>query len=204
MEQRERDLLGRLVKACCQREGADGRHVERISRYSGLLAEGAGLEDDNIRLIEYAAPLHDIGNISIPDAILQKPGPLTVDERQMMQRHTVLGHDILRDSNSEYIQIGAEIALNHHEHWDGGGYPNGIVGEAIPMSARIAVIADVLDALTSPRPYRAALGMDQALLIVRGGAGKQFDPDLVRILDGREKEVLAIHRSFVSEHGVSV
>ncbi|KFN44507.1 hypothetical protein N789_00440 [Arenimonas oryziterrae DSM 21050 = YC6267] len=198
MEHRERDLLTRLAKATGQREGNDVHHVERISRYSGLIAESAGLDDDNIRLIEYAAPLHDIGNISIPDAILQKPGPLDDDERKRMQTHTLIGHEMLRDSHSDFIQVGAEIALAHHERWDGSGYPNGLIGEAIPMSARIVAVADVLDAMTSNRPYRPAKTIEEALASLKASSGRHFDPDLIRILDGRSNEVAAIHRTFTA------
>ena len=199
MEYRERDLLTRMAKATCEREGADPHHVERVSRYSGLIAEGAGLDDDNIRLIEHASPLHDIGNISIPDAILRKPGRLTDDERTVMQKHTVLGHEMLRDSHSEFIQVGAEIALGHHERWDGSGYPHGLVGEAIPVSARIVAVADVLDALTTERVYRPAWTLDEAFAMLRDMAGTQLDPELIKVLLTRTSEVQAIRKAFIAE-----
>ena len=193
IDHRERDLLTRLVKAIGRREGSDAQHLDRIGRFSGVLAEAAGLDEFHVRLIELAAPLHDIGNVGIADAILTKPGGLGEYERAQMQQHTMLGHEVLRDSDSEFIRLGAEIALNHHEHWDGSGYPQGLSGDNIPISGRIVAIADVLDAMTTSRPYRPqAWSMGAALEAVKAQAGRHFDPDLIKVLVAHESEFVAI------------
>src|SRR5690606_5577621 len=129
----------------------------------GLIAEAIGLPDEDVRMIEAAAPLHDIGKISVPDSILNKPGPLDDEEMAIMRRHPQHGYEVLRDSPSRFVQVGAEIALRHHERWDGSGYPDGLVGESIPLSARIVAIADVLDALTTKRPYKRAWSMEESM-----------------------------------------
>jgi two-component system response regulator RpfG len=196
MEQRERDLLTRLVRVAVQREGASVRSAERISRFSGLLADAAGMSECEARMVEHAATLHDIGNIGIPDVVLNKPGPLNDAERTLMQQHTVLGHEILRNSESSYIQVGADIALNHHERWDGGGYPRGLFGDFIPLPARIVAVADVLDALTTPRPYRETWSMRQALDHAYMQAGLHFDPELVKVLRAREDAFVEADKAY--------
>lgn len=196
IEHREHDLLQRLAKAANWRAGADPFHVERISRYSGLLAEGLGLSDDVVRLIEQAAPLLDIGNIRIPDGIFSKPDTLSESEVEVMRQHTLLGHEVLAESRSAFVQMAAEIALNHHERWDGSGYPQGLVGEAIPLSARVVAVADVLDALTTTRPHRPAMRIGMALDKLKAESGRLFDPQVIRILMAKESDVLLVHRSF--------
>lgn len=182
IEHREREILFRLAKATESRDDATGAHLERMARYSGLIAEAIGLPDEEVRMIEAAAPLHDIGKISIPDAILNKPGPLTPEELAVMREHPVRGFEVLRDSSSRFVQLGAEIALRHHERWDGTGYPDGLAGEAIPLCARIVTVADVLDALTTRRPYKPAWPMAEALAYLNEQSGKMFDPRLVEAL----------------------
>lgn len=193
---RERELLGRMAKAISERGGCDAYRSERITRYAGLLADGAGLDDDWIKLIEQAAPLHDIGNIRLPDMIVQKPGTFTDDERNCMRQHPRHGYDMLRDSRSRFIQLAAEIALNHHERWDGSGYPDGRSGDKIPISARIVALADVLDALTTPRGHRAAWDWNEALGHLQAESGRQFDPKLVNVLLNRAAEAEEIARTF--------
>ena len=195
MEQRELDLLMRLARLASQREGADLRIFERISALSTLLARGMGWDDEQARQIEHAAQLHDLGNIGIPDAILNRPGPLLDDERMLMQQHTVLGHEALQ-GGSGLLQLSAEIALGHHERWDGSGYPAGLAGEQIPVSARIVAVADVLDALLSSRPYREKWPMDRVLGHMREQSGLHFDPEVIKVLDSREAEIIATHRAF--------
>jgi len=195
VEQRELALLTRLARLSAQREGADLRLFERISALSAVLADGMGVGERQSRAIEHAAQLHDIGNIGLPDVIFTQPGPLTPDQRQLMQQHTVLGHEALQGA-SGLLQLGAEIALHHHEHWDGGGYPHGLAEERIPRSARIVAVADVLDALLSPRPWRAALSLEDALAHIHAQAGRQFDPAVVDVLRGREPAILAALRTF--------
>jgi len=195
MEQRELELLVRLAKLASRREGADLRIFERLSELSGLLASALGWDERQARELRHASQLHDIGNIGIPDSILRQPGPLTEAQRQIVEEHPRLGHEVLQDG-SGLLHLGAEIALSHQERWDGSGYPSRLHGENIPMSARIVAVADVLDALLSPRPWREAWPLDAALAHIRAHAGSLFDPQVVRALDACEAEVAATHRSF--------
>src|SRR6185503_16188247 len=144
----------------------------RMSRYSRLIASAIGLERDEAETIELAAPLHDIGKIGIPDQILLKPAKLDDAELQVMHRHPVIGHEILKGSASKYVRMGALVALGHHEKYDGSGYPNGLVGDHIPLCARIVAIADVYDALTSVRPYKTAWAADRAFEYVAEQSGR--------------------------------
>jgi putative two-component system response regulator len=140
-----------------------------------------GLPDEEVHLIRHAAPLHDIGKIGIPDAILQKPGKLTDEEFEEMKCHTTIGVAILSGSRSRVLQLAEEIALYHHERWDGDGYM-GLAGDAIPLAARIVTVADTFDAITHGRPYRQAVSADEALIEIHLESGKQFDPKVVRAL----------------------
>lgn len=182
LEMREREILYRLAKVTESRDNETGAHLERMARYAGLIAEVIDLPDEEVRIIEAAAPLHDIGKISIPDAILNKPGKLTEEEMDVMRLHPRYGYEVLRDSSSRFVQVGADIALRHHERWDGTGYPDGLAGTDIPLSARIVAVADVLDALTTRRPYKEAWSMDDALDYLREQRGKMFEPRLVDAL----------------------
>ena len=146
-----------MTRAAEHKDEDTGAHVQRISYYSRELARMLGLDEEFVDKIFFASPMHDIGKIGIPDHILLKPGSLTPDEWEIMKGHTSMGAKILGNSKSPYLKMGAEIALNHHERWDGGGYPNGKRGEAIPLTARIMNICDVYDALRSKRPYKPAL-----------------------------------------------
>lgn len=176
---RERETLLRLAKAGEFRDEETGNHVLRMARYSRLIAEGLGLTAAECEEIELAAPMHDIGKIGIPDSILLKPGRLTDAEMQVMRTHTSIGYDILNGSPSRYVQLGAVIALGHHEKHDGSGYPLGLRGEEIPLVARIVAVADVYDALTSVRPYKPAWSSEAAVKHIAKEAGKHFDPDCV-------------------------
>lgn len=193
---RERETLTRLAKAIEHRDTGTGLHLERMARYSGLIADALGLPDDEIRTIELAAPLHDVGKIAIPDAILLKPGKLTAEEFEVMKQHPRMGYEILKGSSSRFIQCGAAIALGHHERWDGSGYPEGLVGEATALPARIVAIADVLDALTTSRPYKSAWPMLDALDYIRQHAGSHFDPSAAARLLEREEQVREVFRYF--------
>ena len=197
LEMREREILYRLAKVTESRDNETGQHLERMARYAGLIAEVIDLPDEEVRVIEAAAPLHDIGKISIPDAILNKPGKLTEEEMDVMRQHPRYGYEVLRDSSSRFVQVGADIALRHHERWDGTGYPDGLAGTDIPLSARIVAVADVLDALTTRRPYKEAWSMDAALDYMREQRGKMFEPRLVDALIAhrdRAEEIRACFR----------
>jgi len=178
---RERETLIRLAKAGEYRDEETGNHVLRMARYSRLIADALGLSRDEGRAIAIAAPMHDIGKIGIPDAILLKPGRHTPEEFETMKRHTLIGYEILKESPSKYLQMGATIALGHHERYDGSGYPHGLRGEEIPLPARIVAVADVFDALTSVRPYKQAWPVQDALAYLRKQRGSHFDP---RCVDG--------------------
>jgi putative two-component system response regulator len=191
-EARARDLVARRLAHDCQEEiilrllaaaswpdEETGKHVRRVGLLSQRLARAAGwsaAEAENIRL---AAPMHDIGKVGVPNAILCKPGPLTPEEFRVMQTHTLIGAKILARARAPLLQMAEAIALHHHEHWDGGGYPTGRDGYAIPESARIVAIADVYDALTHDRVYRPAIPEQRALEMMREGAGTHFDPHLL-------------------------
>ena len=169
------ELIERLSGALTVRDEETGAHILRMSNYSAILAErvGLGIATEEMRL---ASAMHDVGKIGVPDAVLQKPGPLTPDERATMQRHTVIGHRLLSDSPSSLLDLAATIALRHHEKWDGTGYPAGLAGEAIPEVGRVTAVADVFDALTSDRVYRPAMEVGEALAIMLRGRGAHFDP----------------------------
>jgi len=182
IEERERETLVRLARAIEYRDAGTSAYLERMARFAGVIAEGLGLPEDEVRTIELAAPLHDIGKIAIPDAILLKPGPLDPEEQAQMRRHPRIGHELLADSQNRFIRMSAVIALSHHERWDGSGYPDGLAGEEIPLEARIVAAADVLDALLSPRPYKAPWPLGEALDWMQGQSGRLFDPRCVDAL----------------------
>ena len=182
VEERERETLSRLARAIELRDSGTSAYLERMARIAGLIAEGMGLSEDQVRVIELAAPLHDIGKIAIPDALLMKPGPLDEAERKLMQTHPRIGYELLQDSHNRFIQAGARIALHHHERFDGTGYPDGLAGHDIPLEARVVTAADVFDALISPRPYKPAWTIEAALDYLREQSGKLFDPDCVSAL----------------------
>jgi len=184
VEERERETLSRLARAIELRDTGTSAYLERMAHVAGLIAEGLGLPEERVRTIELAAPLHDIGKIAIPDSLLMKPGPLDDDERKRMQQHPSIGYQLLEDSHNRFIQIGARIALHHHERYDGSGYPHGLAGKDIPLEARIVTVADVFDALISPRPYKRAWSVEEALDYIREQSGKMLDPDCVQALVG--------------------
>ena len=186
--QRERETLLRLARAGEHRDEDTGNHVLRVAQYSRLIAEGLGLPEAECEIIECAAPMHDIGKVGISDTILLKNGRHTEAEREVMKRHSQIGYEILKDSPSKYLQSGAVVALNHHERYDGGGYPRGLRGDAIPLMARIVAVADVYDALTCVRPYKRAWPVDQAFDLLVDERGRHFDPGCVDLfLDHRER-----------------
>jgi putative two-component system response regulator len=173
------ETVRRLSRAVEFRDEDTGRHIARISALAARTARSAGLDVEHCGLIERASPLHDVGKVAIPDSVLLKPGPLTPAERLNIETHAEIGHRLLDGSDSAVLQLAATIALTHHEHYDGGGYPRGLAGESIPIEGRIVAIVDVFDALTSDRVYRPAMTIDQALAILRDGRGTHFDPVLL-------------------------
>jgi two-component system response regulator RpfG len=191
---RERETLLRLGRAGEFRDTDTGNHVIRMAKYARIIAEELGLNPVECEDIEYAAPMHDIGKIGIPDTVLKKPGRFNDDEWAQMRQHTIIGHRILSNSQSRFIQLGAVIALNHHEKFDGSGYPNGLVGREIPLFARIVAVADVFDALMSPRPYKRPWQMQMALLYLREQSGSHFDPHCVEAFFNRLDEIKQVYQ----------
>jgi putative two-component system response regulator len=177
------DTLERLAIAAEFRDDETGRHTERVGETAALLGNALGMSGDDVFLIRRAAPLHDVGKIGVPDSILRKPHALTTEEWEIMRRHTTIGARILSGGRSRVVQLAEEIALSHHEQWDGEGYPRGIKGEAIPLSGRLVMVADVFDALTSDRIYRKAWPAEQVLAYIRQYAGRRFDPRVTALLD---------------------
>jgi putative two-component system response regulator len=171
----------RLATVAEWRDPHTGAHLQSMSRLSMQLAQALGLPGEQVDMVRVASLLHDLGKVAVPDAILLKPGPLTVEERAVMQEHSATGAAMLRGSDLEILQLGARIALTHHERWDGTGYPQGLAGTDIPLEARIVSIADVFDALSSERPYKPAWSRDRVVATLVAGRGTQFDPELLDV-----------------------
>lgn len=182
LEMSQGEVLERLASAAEFRDGETSRHTERVGELSGLIARALGFSDDYAEKIKFAGRLHDIGKIGIPDSILLKPGKLTPEEFAVMASHTAIGARILSGGSSEVVMLAERIALSHHEKWDGRGYPHRLKGIEIPIEARIVSVADVLDALSHPRPYRAEWPRSSVVGLIQRGAGSQFDPEVVRAL----------------------
>jgi CheY-like chemotaxis protein len=179
LEIAQAETVRRLSMAVEFRDEDTGAHIERIGRFSTLLAEHIGMDPAFCERLGHAAPLHDVGKVAIPDAILLKPGPLTPEERAIVETHAEEGHRLVRGSSSSILDMAATIALSHQEKWDGSGYPRGLKGEAIPIEGRIVAVADVFDALTSDRVYRKAFSVDEAVQMMREQRGRHFDPVLL-------------------------
>jgi HD-GYP domain-containing protein (c-di-GMP phosphodiesterase class II) len=175
------ETVRRLLMAVEFRDEDTGAHTDRIGDYSARLARAVGMPDDQVSVIGDAAPLHDIGKVAIPDSVLLKAGPLTDAERATIQTHARTGYRMLSGSSSALLDLAASIALTHHEKWDGSGYPQGLAGDQIPIEGRIVAIADVFDALTHDRVYRAAIPIEQAMKMMRDGRDTHFDPMLLDV-----------------------
>jgi putative two-component system response regulator len=182
LEEARLEILYRLARAAEFRDDHTGRHTLRVGRIAGRIAQVLGLAADAHELIGRAAPLHDIGKIGIPDSVLLKQDRLAPAERAVIQSHTIIGADILSGSRFALLQLAEQIALSHHERWDGQGYPHGLAGDTIPLAGRIVAVADVFDALTHDRPYKAAWTVRDALGEIEACAGSQFDPAVVEAL----------------------
>jgi putative two-component system response regulator len=197
------EILERLSRAAEFRDDVTGEHTHRVGLWAARIAHFLGMPGAIVALIHEAASLHDVGKIGIPDHILLKPGSLTADEFAIMRTHTTIGADILAGGSSPLIQTAQEIALTHHERWDGTGYPHGLAGAAIPLTGRIVSVVDVYDALTHARPYKLPWPPEEAQAEIRRQAGRQFDPDVVdaflSLLKEHEAESLALPLALAPE-----
>ena len=212
------ELILSLARAAEFRDDDTGRHVVRVGRYVRAIAEELGMDEDDASMYEQAAQMHDVGKIGIPDSILLKPGKLEPHEYERMQkhcnygkhvfevmgakelevirRHTHFGGEILKISRSPILKLAHEIALSHHEHWNGGGYPLGLSGEDIPLGGRITAVADVFDALSTKRPYKPAFPREKCFDILEKESGKQFDPTVLEAFFARRRDIVQIQIEF--------
>jgi putative two-component system response regulator len=193
------EIVQRLGLAAEYKDNETGLHVIRMSHFSRILGLAAGMTETEADDLLHAAPMHDVGKIGIPDSILQKPGPLDPDEWKVMQSHAIIGAEIIGQHERGVLALAREIALTHHEKWDGGGYPNGLVGEQIPLSGRICAIADVFDALTSIRPYKKAWTEEEAVEFMVRQKGKHFDPALVDLFITQLPAIRAIRQRWAEQ-----
>ncbi|HEX5805412.1 MAG TPA: HD domain-containing phosphohydrolase [Macromonas sp.] len=189
-------VVQRLGRAAEYRDNETGLHTIRMSKYSAHLARSMGWSEAQADLLLHASPLHDLGKIGIPDNILLKPGKLDAQEWEIMQTHVTIGARILGDADTELLQLAAEIALAHHEKWNGTGYPNGLAGNRIPIAARIVALADVFDALTTERPYKKAWPVAEAVSFIQEQAGQHFDPVVVEHFMRELPALLAIRERY--------
>jgi putative two-component system response regulator len=186
------EIIRRLGRAAEYRDNETGLHVIRMSHYAYLIAQHYGIAESWCQCLLNSAPMHDVGKIGIPDAILLKPGPLSAEEWHIMKQHPTIGADIIGGDGSDMMRMSGEIAIGHHEKWDGTGYPHSKKGREIPLSARIVAIADVFDALTTARPYKSAWPIEEALSYMRAQSGKHFEPALLDIFLRIMPEILQI------------
>ncbi len=189
-------VVQRLGRAAEYRDNETGNHILRMSHISALLAKAVGWNEADCELMLHASPMHDIGKIGIPDHILLKPGSFEPEEWEIMKTHALIGANILEGDDSDLMRCAREIALSHHEKWDGSGYPYGLSGEAIPLAGRIAALADVFDALTSERPYKKAWTIEASLDLIKKNSGSHFDPGLVAAFLENLPEIFAIRDRF--------
>jgi response regulator RpfG family c-di-GMP phosphodiesterase len=223
LEESHRDIAWRLAKAGEYRDEETGNHIVRVGCYCQILAKGLGMDDSKVDMLMLTAPLHDIGKIGIPDAILLKPGKLDADEWEVMRCHSIIGANILKDDpkgiiaflewkqvavsetstfeKNPVINMAATIARSHHEKWDGSGYPSELSGEKIPLEGRITAVADVYDALRSVRPYKPAFSEEKTMQIIQEGAGSHFDPGIVAVFERNLTEFREVYTA-LSDHAV--
>lgn len=192
------DLIQRLGRAAEYKDTDTGEHIARMSRYSKVLALAYGMSEYEAEQLKQAAPMHDVGKIGIPDSVLLKPGRLNENEYEHMKQHALIGAKILENSTSPLLQLAHKLALEHHEKWDGTGYPYGLKGEEISIEGRIVTIADVFDALTSKRPYKKAWSVEEAIDLLKDEAGKHFDPQLVDLFIGQIDSIIEIKNTYTS------
>lgn len=196
LQQASLDTIVRLARASEYKDEDTGMHIQRMSHYAAAVARKMGLPDEEADNILYAAPMHDIGKIGIPDSILLKPDRLTETEWDVMKQHTVIGACILEGSGSPLVEYGRIIALTHHERWDGSGYPLGLAGEDIPLIGRITSLSDVFDALVSRRPYKDPISVEETCAMMEAGRGKHFDPKVLDAFLAIVDEVAAIRNRY--------
>ncbi|MDP7591922.1 MAG: response regulator [Litorilituus sp.] len=196
LQETQHKIIHILGRAAEYKDNETSLHVIRMSRYTKILAQAAGLGEEHVELLTNAAPMHDIGKIGIPDNILKKPGRLSEEEYKHMQNHSEIGAKIIGDDGSELLKLARTVAISHHEKWDGSGYPNGLSGESIPLEGRIVAIADVFDALTSERPYKKAWSVNEAITFLQEGAGNHFDPLLVPLFVNNLDKILMIKETY--------
>ncbi len=196
------EVIFRLARAAEFRDKGTGDHIRRMSHYAAALARKLGFNDEVVEALLYASPMHDIGKIGIPDSILLKPGKHDLDEWATMREHTRIGAKIVEGSDYGFIKLAGIIALTHHEHWDGGGYPIGLKGAQIPAIGRVTAIADVFDAMTTSRPYRLKpIPVEESFEYIRSAAGTHFDPQMAGAFLSIREEVLDIKEQFRDEEG---
>lgn len=189
------DTIQRLALAAEFKDDDTGDHIIRIGLYSSIIGMRLGMPEDEIRRLQCAAPMHDVGKIGIPDAILLKPARLSHEEFEVMKTHTSIGGKLLGGSDSSLLKEASSIAMTHHERWDGGGYPSGIQGDEIPLAGRIVCVVDVFDALMSRRPYKEPYPLDVTLKLMRHERGSKFDPDVIdAFTDGLDDVLKAMTR----------
>lgn len=193
------EMIRRLGRAAEYRDDMTGFHIIRMSRYSQQLALAAGMSEKDAEVLLNASPMHDIGKIGIPDRVLLKPGKLDAEEWKIMQTHVDIGVEILSGSDSNLMSMAAEVAQNHHEKWDGSGYPQELAGEEIPLTGRVVAVADVFDALTTERPYKEAWPVDKAVEFLKEQKGKHFDPRLVDLFIEIIPDILNIRDQYAEE-----
>lgn len=193
------EVIRRLGRAAEYRDDMTGFHIIRMSRYAQLLGRAAGMTDEEAEMLLNASPMHDIGKIGIPDNVLMKPGKLDPDEWKIMQTHVAIGVEILSGSAFELMNMAADIAQNHHEKWDGSGYPRGLSGDDIPLTGRVVALADVFDALTTERPYKKAWPIEEAVDYIKSQRGLHFDPNLVEKFIEILPEMLKIRDYYIEK-----
>ncbi len=196
----QEDVIYKLSHATAYKDPETKNHIIRVGLYSAVIAKALGWRDDKVELIKLAAPMHDIGKVGIPDKILNKPDKLTDDEFEIMKKHTEYGYDILHGGDSELSKLAAIISLEHHEKWDGSGYPNHKKAKEISLEARITTVSDVFDALTSERPYKKAWSIEDTMKELQRTAGSHFDPEIVKLFERNIDKILEIKKEYYDEH----
>lgn len=199
IEETQKEIIFRMGEIGESRSKETGNHVKRVAEYSYILALALGMSQEEAELLKIASPMHDIGKVAIPDAVLNKPGKLTEDEFKLMQNHTVIGYNLLRNSTRHILKTAAIVAYEHHEKWNGRGYPRGLQGEEIHIYGRITAIADVFDALGSDRVYKKAWELDRILQLFQEERGEHFDPDVVDAFLKQLPAILRVREQYSDE-----